>query len=39
MLIEPYKSLKKMFDDKKEALLNLINNDYVDKYIDCDKCD
>ena len=28
-----------MFDDEKEALLYLINNDYVNRYINCDKCD
>ena len=32
MFIEPYKSLKKMFNDEKEVLLYLINNDYVNKY-------
>ena len=38
MFIEPYIFLKKMFDDEKEALLRLVNNDYVNKYINCKKC-
>jgi hypothetical protein len=39
MFIEPYKSLKKIFDDEKEALLYLISNDYVNKHIKCNKCE
>ena len=39
MFIKSYKSLKKRFDNEKEALLCLITNDYVNKYINCDKCD
>lgn len=38
MFIEPYKSLKKIFDDEKEALLYLIENNYVNHYEKCLKC-
>jgi transposase-like protein len=38
MFIESYKSLKKVFDDEKEALLYLIENNYVNKYLKCEKC-
>jgi transposase-like protein len=38
MFIESYQSLKKVFDNESEALNYLIKNNYINKYLKCDKC-
>jgi transposase-like protein len=39
MLIEPYKFLKDIFNDEKLALHYLIDNNYINKYEKCLKCE
>lgn len=38
MFIEPYKILKKIFDDEKLAVQYLVDNDFINKYAQCWKC-
>ena len=39
MFIESYKSLKNIFDNEDEALNYLIENNYVNKFDKCKKCE
>jgi transposase-like protein len=38
MFIEPYKILKHLFDNEDKALMYLVDNNYVNKYEKCYKC-